>query len=147
MAFLSPTPANDFKPDARPQPDRLPRILVAEDDDEMRSVVADALRKDGYDVREATHGGQLLDFLSAQIRDPETAVDLIITDIRMPVCNGLKVLETLRKMQWKVPVILMTAFGDDETRTAAEHLGALFFDKPFPIDDLRTTVSSLLPVR
>jgi DNA-binding response OmpR family regulator len=122
-------------------------VLVAEDDNDMRFLVADALRKDGYDVREAAHGGELLDLLSAQVRNPEIAVDLIISDIRMPVCNGLKVLETLRKMQWKVPVILMTAFGDDGTRSAAEELGAFLVDKPFPIDDLRTTVGSLLPLR
>jgi DNA-binding response OmpR family regulator len=77
---------------------------------------------------------------------PEADVDLIISDIRMPICSGLQILQALRDARWSVPVILMTAFGDEGTRDRAEGLGAIFFDKPFAIDDLRTAVRNLVPL-
>ena len=100
------------------------RVLVAEDDVEMRRVVADALRDDGYDVVELADGGRLLVDIAARMK-AETAgesVDLIVSDIRMPICTGLQILEVLRQSHWHTPVILMTAFGDDATRKHAESL-------------------------
>jgi DNA-binding response OmpR family regulator len=122
-----------------------PRVLVAEDDPEMRRLIADGLRKDGYDVTEAADGGRLLVEVTALYQHPERQPDLIVSDIRMPVCTGFAILEALRKAHWTMPVILMTAFGDDETRTRAEQLGAILFDKPFALDDLRTAVLNVLP--
>ena len=120
-----------------------PRVLVAEDDDEMRSLLVDALRQDGYYVSEADDGGGLL----AQVATPDApGVDLIISDIRMPICSGLAILEAMRRASLGVPVILMTAFGDGETRAMVERLGAVLFDKPFAIDDLRTAVLNLVPI-
>ena len=123
-----------------------PRIILAEDDPDMRSVLAEVLRKDGYLVQEAEDGGRLLVRVTARYLHPEVDVDLIISDIRMPVCTGLQILSGLRDTHWRVPVILMTAFGDDQTRAHAELLGAVLFDKPFPIDDLRTAVRNLVPL-
>ena len=123
-----------------------PRVLVAEDDVEMRRLLVEALRADGYDVREAADGGRLLVEITAQYAHPELEVDLIVSDIRMPVCTGLEILRGLRTAHWLTPVILMTAFGDDDTRADAESLGAILFDKPFAIDDLRTAVMNLVPV-
>jgi DNA-binding response OmpR family regulator len=122
-----------------------PRILVAEDDPEMRRLVAEALRKDGYDVAEASDGGRLLVEVTALYQHPERQPDLIISDVRMPVCTGIAILEQMRRAHWTMPVILMTAFGDDETRTRADKLGAILFDKPFALDDLRTAVLNVLP--
>jgi DNA-binding response OmpR family regulator len=122
-----------------------PRILVAEDDTEMRRLVSDALRKDGYHVTEASDGGRLLVQVTSLYPRPDAELDLLISDIRMPVVSGLAILESLRRAHWKVPVILMTAFGDDETRAQAVALGAILFDKPFAIDDLRTAVLNVLP--
>jgi DNA-binding response OmpR family regulator len=62
----------------------------------------------------------------------------------MPIASGLSVLESLRKANWRTPVILMTAFGDDATRARAEALGAVLFDKPFDVDDLRTIALNLV---
>ncbi len=124
------------------------RVLVAEDDAEMRRVVADTLRDDGYDVVELPDGGRLLVNVAARMKagdHSEVAVDLIISDIRMPICTGLQILEVLRQAHWHTPVILMTAFGDKATRKQAEDLNAVLFDKPFDLDDLRTAVINLLP--
>jgi DNA-binding response OmpR family regulator len=71
-------------------------------------------------------------------------VDLLISDVRMPTCTGMQILEQLRAAHWQTPVILMTAFGDAATRQHAKALGAVLFDKPFDIDDLRTAVACLL---
>lgn len=125
--------------------DRTPRILVAEDDDEMRQLIVEALSRDGYDVREAVDGGRLLVEITAQLQNPETEVDLIITDIRMPVCTGFDIIKGLRDAHCDTPVIVMTAFGDDRTRTQAAELDAILFDKPFTLDDLRTAIVNLVP--
>ncbi|MGH7293806.1 MAG: response regulator transcription factor [Polyangiaceae bacterium] len=123
-----------------------PRVLVAEDDPDMRHLVVEALRKDGYIVSEASDGGRMLVSLAREY-DASTgtqAPDLVVSDIRMPVCSGIQILEQLRAARWHVPVILMTAFGDTATRERAQSLGAVLFDKPFDIDDLRTAVANLL---
>lgn len=123
-----------------------PRILLAEDDVEMRRLVTEALRKDGYEVRSVPDGGRLLVTLAHEIADgdgPELD-DLVVSDIRMPVCSGLQILEQLRAAHVRLPFILMTAFGDAAARERAGTLGAVLFDKPFDIDDLRTAVASLL---
>lgn len=122
------------------------RVLVAEDDAEMRSVVAAAVRKDGYEVVEARDGAEVLDLIGDSLlrRKPDPP-DVLITDIRMPGFSGLQVLAGLRQADWKVPVILITAFGDPGTHAQARRLGAVaVFDKPFDVDDLRTVVMNLV---
>jgi len=123
-----------------------PRILVAEDDPDMRRLVVETLREDGYDVVAVSDGGRLLVTLAHEIVDENGAelADLLVSDVRMPTCSGMEILEQLRASHRRMPVILMTAFGDAATHDHAEALGALLFDKPFDIDDLRTAVASLL---
>jgi CheY-like chemotaxis protein len=121
------------------------RVLVAEDDREMRRLVVEALRKDGHEVTEATDGGRLLVRL-AEVFDHDSSlagVDLIVSDIRMPVCNGLDLVERMFEARWRVPCILMTAFGDDEIRRRAEAVGALLLDKPLSLEELRAAVARL----
>jgi DNA-binding response OmpR family regulator len=149
---------SDPNPDSEPpwrasattllEPHRGPfRILLAEDDDAMRALVADALRTDGHDVVELADGGRLLVDIAARLKDGggDGSLDLIVSDIRMPICSGLQILAALRDAHWHTPVILMTAFGDEATRRHAESLSAVLFDKPFDLDDLRTAVTNLLP--
>lgn len=121
------------------------RVIVAEDDPEMRRLVVEALRKDGHLVTEAADGGRLLVHIAEAFdRDPALSlVDVIVTDVRMPVCTGLELLERLADARWRVPMILMTAFGDEDTRRRAERLGAVLFDKPLSLDALREAVKRL----
>jgi DNA-binding NtrC family response regulator len=126
------------------------RVLVAEDEEDLRELVAVTLRRDGYDVVTARDGSELLDRLaSARLREQaEAPVDLIISDVRMPGWTGLQVLEGIRSTDWATPVILITGFGDRSIRREAARLGvAAFFDKPFDLDDLRTAVLNILPAR
>ena len=118
------------------------RVLVAEDDPEMLRLVVDALRGDGHEVIEAPDGGRMLVRLAELFdADPRLrSIDVILADVRMPVCSGLDLLERLAEARWKVPCILMTAFGDDETRRRAHRIGAVLFDKPVGMDTLRVAV-------
>jgi len=123
------------------------RVLLAEDDAEMRDVVAEALRADGLSVVELSDGGRLLVDIATRLKAGrgDESIDLIISDIRMPICTGLQIVAALRDAHWHTPVILMTAFGDEATHKHAESLKAVLFDKPFDIDDLRTAVANMLP--
>lgn len=115
----------------------------------MRSLVVDALERLGYCVRSVCDGASLLEQVSQQLVSPydgDGRVDLLISDIRMPAVGGLAVVEALRKARCAMPVILMTAFGDEETRRQAESLGAILFDKPFALADLRRAVIELVPL-
>lgn len=123
-----------------------PRIVVAEDDFEMRRLVADCLRKEGYEVHEVADGDQLLVRVedSFFLRRVPAPVDLFLTDIRMPVYTGLDIVSGLRDAGLNTPVIIMTAFGNTETRERADALGASLLEKPFKLDELRRLVKRLL---
>ena len=125
-----------------------PRILLAEDDSEMRALLARALRRAGYEVRECANGIELLEHLEVFCTEGEIEkIDLVISDIRMPGLTGLEVLEGLREEKGFPPMILITAFGDEETHAEAERYGAVaMFDKPFDIDELIEKVREVVPV-
>lgn len=129
----------------RPRSDR-PHILLAEDDTEMRALLALALSNEGYEVIECCDGEELsLCIREASYRTTE-CVDLIISDIRMPGMSGLGVLKIHGPKPRCPPVILMTAFGDAATRHEAEQMGAVaFFDKPFGLEDLIKKVREIVP--
>jgi DNA-binding response OmpR family regulator len=122
----------------------IPRIVVAEDDEEMRRLISTTLRKDGFEVTEVANGLQLLLRAVARNEDPERAFDLIISDLRMPVSSGLQILRGLRTSGWRGPFVLCTAFGDEATRRETERLGALYLDKPFDLDEFRALVHGVL---
>jgi len=122
------------------------RIIVAEDDFEMRRLVADCLRKEGYEVHEVADGAELLLRIedSFFLRSAPAPVDLVVTDIRMPVYTGLELVKAMREAGLTMPAIIMTAFGTTETREQAEALNAVLLDKPFKLEELRTLVQRLL---
>lgn len=113
----------------------------------MRSVVVEALRGDGYEVVEVPDGGRMLVDVAARLKATpgDDSLNLIVSDIRMPICTGLQIVAALREAHWQTPVILMTAFGDEATRRQAESMSAVLLDKPFDLDNLRTAVANLLP--
>jgi CheY-like chemotaxis protein len=122
------------------------RVLVADDDPEMRRLLVEALRKDQHDVIEAGNGGQLLVRIAEEFHRHFSLaeIDVIVSDIRMPVCSGLELVEHLVEDGWKIPCVLLTAFADDETRRRARRAGAVLLDKPVALDRVRATVSRLV---
>jgi CheY-like chemotaxis protein len=123
------------------------RILLAEDDFEMRKLLAWSLRNQGYSVIECKDGLCLLRKLGIGGDAEHEAFDLIITDVRMPGVTGLEVLEANLEFEELPPIILITAFPDKKTLDDATKLGAAaILAKPFDIDDLLTQVGTLVPV-
>jgi DNA-binding response OmpR family regulator len=124
------------------------RILLVEDDLEMRRMLAAVLTADGFDVTEARNGADGVDYLLASWgfgKGQRTHFDLIISDIRMPGWTGLEILEIVRCTRARMPVILITAFGAAEIHAQARRLRAsATIDKPFDLDVLRSTVRKLV---
>ena len=80
--------------------------------------------------------------------DKPIDIDLVISDIRMPWVTGMEVLRGMRQCLGYPPVILITAFGDDQTHAEARQLGAAaVFDKPFDIEELLEKVRELVASR
>ncbi len=125
---------------------RHPRILIAEDDAEMRRLLTWRLRNAGFETVECTDGWQLLDHLGNPVLSGEPDdYDLIVSDIRMPGVTGLEVLEGIHEAEWFVPMILITAFGNEDVHRRARELGAAgMFDKPFDIDNLIMRIRQIL---
>jgi DNA-binding response OmpR family regulator len=128
-------------------PSRTPRILLAEDDVEMRRFLIAQLQLDGYEVIEAQHGPQLLEQLYASQLDSESFdIELVVSDVRMPGISGLEILRGLRRFDEAPPVILITAFGTAQLHAEAKRLGAVgMFDKPFDMDEFRSFVRKIVP--
>ena len=126
---------------------RKARVLVAEDDQEFRRLLARTLRGAGYDVVETASGVDFLDaFADALLKDADldSVCDLIVTDVRMPGFSGLSILDGLRSLGCATPAIVVTAFGDETTRAAAQRVGALLMDKPFELDELCALIATRL---
>ncbi len=107
-----------------------PRVLVVDDEPEMRRTVARLLTTRGMAVMTANDGSMALDLLSKE------AVDVALIDLMMPDVGGFELLERLRSESLDVEVIIMTAFADVETAVRAMHTGAYhFLTKPFRSND------------
>lgn len=122
-------------------------VLLAEDDDEMRHILRESLVEAGYRVTDVANGSDLRRHL-IRPSGPRSAStpDVVVSDIRLPGFTGIEVLEELRRSDWSLPVILITAFGDEAIHQEAKRLGAaLVLDKPFDVEDLIEAVLALAP--
>lgn len=116
---------------------RQPRVFLAEDDDEMRAFLCWALRTEGCDVLGVVDGREMLARVQAVFLGQIASPDVIVTDQCMPGYSGLGVLALVRRACLKIPVILITAFGDDVLHTLArESDAARVLDKPFAANEL-----------
>jgi len=124
------------------------RILLTEDDFEMRKMLSWYLQKKGCDVITANNGNDLMRHLGfSGPLEYFHGFDLIISDIRMPGISGLQVLEATKKFDDFPPMILITAFPDKQTLDLANNLGAAaVLTKPFDMDDLLTIISQIYPL-
>ncbi len=121
--------------------ERPPRVVIAEDDDDMRSVLCELVSGLGVQVAEASSGGDLVVLLT-----DDRPVDLLITDVRMPWMTGFQVALSARNSGISVPIIVVTAFPDDTLRAQVESLGsAVLLAKPFRPEELLSLVRERLP--
>jgi CheY-like chemotaxis protein len=123
------------------------RILLAEDDLQMRYLITRNFEHAGFEVIGAANGLEALALIAeALISEPPERFSLIISDVRMPGYSGLQLLASTRDDVVSQPVILITAFGTPETHAHAKRLGAFaVFDKPFDIDDLVIAALAAVP--
>jgi two-component system nitrogen regulation response regulator GlnG len=129
-------------------PPRTLRVLVADDDDEMRAFVTAALQADGCSTAEAHDGAELLDLLRNALDEVDLRPDVVVADVKMPGLSGLGVLAALQHTKWELPVILITVLTDESIHTVAKRLGAVgILHKPFDPDDLVTAVRNAMAIR
>jgi two-component system response regulator HydG len=118
------------------------RLLVVEDDAEMRCLLEEELREAGYEVLTASSGDAALECLA--LAHP----DVVVTDLVMPGMKGDELLARIRSGQSEVPVVIITAFGSVESAVAAVKAGAYHYVvKPFPMEQLLVTVENALRER
>jgi DNA-binding response regulator vncR len=114
------------------------KILIVEDDKNIREGVADFLSEFGYNTIEASDGREAL------AKFDEQDISLVILDIQMPYINGLEVLKEIRKRS-KLPVLMLTAFSDEEYKIDAyTNMADGYLEKPFSLPVLRARVDSLI---
>jgi DNA-binding response OmpR family regulator len=117
------------------------KILIAEDDDDIRDLIVRALKEDGHELIVVGDGLTALDAL--QRRDGE--VDLLLTDVKMPVMDGIALALATGRDHPDVAIMLMTGFADQRER--AHGLDALVHDvlaKPFSVEQIKGAVRGAL---
>jgi len=119
------------------------RVILAEDDPYMRTMLCGALEREGFRVTSVTDGLELVEAVKSSTARSESP-HLIVSDVQMPGCTGLTALARLRKLDLRMPALLITAFGDEMTHDQAKSLGASILDKPFDIYQFRTLVLDLV---
>jgi two-component system cell cycle response regulator CpdR len=117
------------------------RILIAEDEEALRALCARGLTTDGHEVVSACDGSEALEVLTRE----QGRFDLLLTDVRMPIMDGIALaLSTARDFP-KLTILMMTGYADQRER--AHNLEALIHDvitKPFTLTTLRTAVNGAL---
>jgi two-component system cell cycle response regulator CpdR len=117
------------------------RILLAEDEEALRAFITRALTQDGHEVVAAADGGEAIDLLA---RD-KGRFDLLLTDIRMPVMDGIALSLAAARDFPELTILMMTGYADQRER--AHGLDALIHDviaKPFSLSDIRKAVTEAL---
>jgi two-component system, cell cycle response regulator CpdR len=122
----------------------MPRVLIAEDEEPLRTLVARAIAMDGHETVTAADGAEALEILTGQ----RGVFDLLLTDIQMPVMDGIALALSAARDFPEVTILLMTGFADQRQR--AHGLSAIVHDvitKPFSVADIRTAVAVALGAR
>ena len=122
----------------------MPRVLIVDDEDSMRALVARAIAMDGHDVATARDGAEALEILCGE----QGAFDLLLTDIQMPVMDGIALALAVARDFPDLTILLMTGFAHQRER--ASGLNAIAHDvitKPFSVADIRTAVADALASR
>jgi two-component system cell cycle response regulator CpdR len=120
------------------------RVLIADDEESMRQLVARAIAMDGHETTTAQDGAEALELLVKH----NGRFDLLLTDIKMPIMDGIALALAAARDFPKLTILLMTGFADQRER--ASGLDAIVHDvitKPFAVADIRTAVADALASR
>jgi DNA-binding NtrC family response regulator len=116
-----------------------PRLLIVDDDDGQRSLLATFLANQGYEVASESSGEAALAALAGR------PFDMLISDVRMPGMSGLEALKRLRQSGVSIPVLLVTAYADIRDAVEAMRDGAVnYLEKPIDLDELLESVRRAL---
>jgi DNA-binding response OmpR family regulator len=114
------------------------RILIIEDDAEMRSLLQEFFKGEGFETDEVSNGLEGLKKLRLE------SFDLVITDIRMPGLTGLDILPAIRRLQPLAFIIVITAFGSEQAnRRSLERGATAYLEKPLHFDRLRALIHEI----
>lgn len=119
------------------------RVLIAEDEEPVRKLLARALSVDGHSVETAADGAEALDRLAQ-----DTPFDLLLTDIRMPVMDGIALALAAARDFPDLPIVMMTGYASEKER--AQGLDRLVREvvlKPFTLDEIKRSLADALAVR
>ena len=122
----------------------MPRVLIADDEESMRQLVARAIGMDGHETVTAGDGAEALEILARE----DGAFDLLLTDIQMPVMDGIALSLAVARDLPDLTILLMTGFAAQRER--ASGLDAIVHDvvtKPFSVADIRAAVADALASR
>jgi len=115
------------------------RVLVVDDDPQLREALTRALQLDDYQVSTANNGAQALEAIS------QSRPDVVVLDVMMPYVGGLDVCRTLRERRDRLPILVLTARDEVGDRVAGLDAGADdYLTKPFALDELRARLRALL---
>jgi two-component system, NtrC family, response regulator AtoC len=118
------------------------KVLIVDDEQNIRLVLAAMLKKEGYDVVSATDGREALQVLEGG------KIDVVVSDLKMPHLDGMGLLNCITEQYPEVPVIMITAHGTVATAVEALKKGALdYITKPFELDDLKNVISKAIKTR
>src|SRR5436305_12176592 len=116
-----------------------PRVLVVDDDPQLREALTRALELDGYQVTTARNGAKALESTGA------SRPDVMVLDVMMPYVGGLDVCRTLRERKDRLPILVLTARDEVGDRVAGLDAGADdYLTKPFALEELRARLRALL---
>ncbi len=118
------------------------KVLIVDDELNMRLVLAAMLKKEGYEVSSAADGSEALAIMKSG------GIDAVISDLKMPNIDGMELLERISDKYPEVPVVMITAHGTVATAVEALKKGALdYITKPFDIDELKNVISKAIKTR
>jgi len=118
------------------------KILIVDDELNMRLVLTAMLKKEGYEIASAADGSEALSILKSG------PIDAVITDLKMPNVDGMELLNHMNDKHPAIPVIIITAHGTVATAVEALKKGALdYITKPFDLDELKNVISKAMKTR
>jgi len=117
------------------------RVLLVEDEDAVRSFAVEALKRQGYEVLEASSGAEAIDM----VKEADKPIDIVISDVIMPEMDGPSMYKELRKTNPKLKIIFMSGYADDAFKNAMDPDERFaFLQKPFSLAQLAAKVKEEL---
>ena len=118
-----------------------PKLLIVDDEKNMRWAISRALEKEGYEIYEASNGQEGIAIFE------RNRPDVMLLDLKMPVMDGMETLKKIRETNTTTPILMLTAHGTMETAIEAMKLGAMdYLSKPFDVEELKVQIRKALHV-